>query len=178
MADALDIGLRHYQKIEQTGKTTLVTLEMIAEVLGEPLIAFFIDEGSNISAPVQLYRVPVVNTIPAGGFTKSFEDMIAEEFTTTDVHLPGTFALRVTGDSMSPKIEDGDLAILTPDQPFENGKVYAVIAGDSAATLKMVKRSNGGYYCIPLNAAYEPFFVPDSEMIALYKVMRVIKEWG
>lgn len=134
-------------------------------------------EEPNIDMEMQreVFKVPVVSEIPAGGFTRSFEDLISEEHTYTTIKRPGTFALRVKGDSMKILIEPGDLVILTPDVIFENGKVYAIIAGDSEATLKRVFREDDILRLVPENKKYKETRIQIADVIKLYRVARIEK---
>jgi repressor LexA len=183
LADKADIGRRQYQRIESTGKTSMGTLEKIATALDIPSssITELTEEENRLSKigtllDINKFRaIPIVNSIPASGFTRSYDDMLVEDFTLTNLTQLGLIALRVKGDSMAPKIENGDLAIVAPDMPYENNSIYAVIAGDSEASLKTVKRVDGGFWCIPMNTAYNAIFVPEQQMIRLYKLVQVIK---
>ncbi len=69
------------------------------------------------------------------------------------------FALRVKGDSMiEAHIQDGDLAIIRPQQEAENGSTVAVIVEDiePEATLKIFKIDNDQIELHPANEFYEP----------------------
>ncbi len=58
------------------------------------------------------------------------------------LRLPGIvegFALRVRGDSMAERIEDGDVVLLTPRLPQRSGEICALRVGDDEATLKYLE---------------------------------------
>lgn len=170
VAEKLDIGVRMYQRIEQTGRATIDNIVKLGEIL-DATIADLTEEPSGI----KLYKVPLITRIPASGFRLGFEDVQVEDWIYTTVSAAGAFALKAHGDSMSPKIEDGDVIIVAPDQPFENNKIYAVIAGESEHTLKTVKRIEGGYLLVPFNQNYDTLFVPEPKLIKLYKALNVVK---
>ena len=77
---------------------------------------------------------------------------------------PQAFALRVIGDSMSPKIEDGDLVFVEPvdgTTPRSGTIVIAIIAGETIC--RIFKHTSGGLpMLVPLNPVCEPIY-PDSE---------------
>ena len=180
MARKLGITLSGYQRIEYKGTTTQANLEKLAEIFGVPVTRLLTGEPTQTAPTLSrrrrdVFQIPVVNDIPAGGFTRSFEDMIAEDYVYTTIRRPGLFALTVKGDSMSPRIENGDLVVLEPVSDFLDNQIYAVIANDSEATLKTVQRADGGYALIPTNPAYKTLFVPESKLIRLYKVVQVIR---
>jgi repressor LexA len=60
------------------------------------------------------------------------------------LRIPGEaegFALRVRGDSMAERIEDGDLVLLSPRLPQRSGEICALRVGDDEATLKYLEWS-------------------------------------
>lgn len=177
---AQKLGISHsgYQRIEQAGTTSSKMLSKLAALYGmdiATLITF--GEGKNIEMDKKkdVYKIPVVNSIPASGFVRSFEDMISEDYIYTTIKRKGLFALVVQGDSMAPRIENGDIVVLEPNPSFKDNTIYAVIAGDSEASLKTVRKTEGGYWCIPMNTKYDALFVPEDKMIRLYKVVQIVK---
>ncbi len=78
---------------------------------------------------------------------------------------------------MSPEISAGDYALFVQDMQFENGKIYAVVAYDSEATLKKVYKTDGGWTLIPLNPKFQTMFVPDDKMIKMYKLVEVVRTY-
>jgi len=67
------------------------------------------------------------------------------------------FALRVRGDSMADRIEDGDVVLLLRRPPQRSGEVCAVRVGDDEATLKYLEwdgRAPERYRLRPHNPAY------------------------
>lgn len=86
------------------------------------------------------------------------------------------FALRVRGDSMSPRMEDGDIVIVSPNRDFENNRIYAVVIEGDEHTLKTVSKADGGYMLIPFNTPkYPPMFIKDKHMVKLYRVVAMQK---
>lgn len=58
------------------------------------------------------------------------------------LRLPGIlegFALRVRGDSMAERIEDGDLVLLSPRLPQRSGEICALRVGSDESTLKYLE---------------------------------------
>ena len=71
---------------------------------------------------------------------------------------PEYVALRVVGDSMYPKIEDGDVVIVRQQDSVNNGEIAAVlINGDTEATVKTVrKQASGGIVLEAYNSEVYP----------------------
>lgn len=179
VADYLGLKIRAYQEIESTGKITLDNLVKVSDLFGVKF-SDIIKEKKDVTfeAVEGLYKVPVVNKIPASGFIESYPEIVVEDFVYTSIKgVDGLVAVKVKGDSMSPRIEDGDIVVLAPDPVFEDGKVYAVIANGSEATLKTVKKIQGGYICIPQNQHFETLFVPEDKLVRLYKVVELVKKF-
>lgn len=105
--------------------------------------------------------VPIVGTIRAG------EPLLAVEHIEGTIAVDGSFArsdgmffLRVQGDSMiDAHIQDGDLALIRPQNRVEQGEIAAVLVGEEA-TIKYVFRERNALRLQPANAAMEPILVP------------------
>ncbi|HEX7001918.1 MAG TPA: S24 family peptidase [Trueperaceae bacterium] len=82
---------------------------------------------------------------------------------------PDHFALRVRGDSMADRIEDGDVVLLHRAEPQRSGEVCAVRVGDDESTLKYLEwKARSGrakqYRLRPHNPAYPTLTVPASQL--------------
>lgn len=77
------------------------------------------------------------------------------------------FALRVRGDSMADRIENGDVVLLRRRPPQRSGEICAVRVGDDEATLKYLEwsgRTRTRYRLRPHNGAYPTLTLPASEV--------------
>jgi repressor LexA len=123
-----------------------------------------------------LRKIPIVNRIPASGSILGFDESPTTEWTYTDnLTEPGLFALRVHGDSMADRIEDGDLVIVAPNREYENNRVYAIVINGDEHTLKLVRRTKDGYLLIPYNRAFDPITVETKDVLRMYRVINVVK---
>lgn len=110
--------------------------------------------------PVTTHFIPVLGHIAAG------RPILAQEnkdeylpINPTFFGSPEAFALRVKGDSMiEAHIQNGDLAIIRPQEDAENGAIVAVIVEDiePEATLKILRINNEFIELRPANEVYEP----------------------
>lgn len=75
------------------------------------------------------------------------------------------FALKIKGDSMSPRILEGDVVIVRK-QPMVESNQLAVVAinGDTATCKKVVWDENGGMFLMSLNPAYPPKYFSAEEV--------------
>lgn len=125
---------------------------------------------------VALVDLPLISSVPAGKVATIFHpDYVDNYVTVDDVKDPGAFALRVKGNSMAPRIEDGDVVIVSPQQEARNGDV-CVVRVDGEDTLKKVKFEGNYIHLIPLNPEFEPATVRKRDVNFVWKVVKLIKE--
>lgn len=104
-------------------------------------------------------RIPVLGSIPAGIPLEAIEDVIDWEEIPEEMARGGKeyFALRVSGDSMYPKILDGDTVVIRKQPVCESGDDCVVYVNGDDATLKTVKLHEDGSLTIqPINPNYAP----------------------
>jgi repressor LexA len=124
----------------------------------------------------RLVDLPLMSSVPAGKVATMFHPDFVDDYVTVDnVKDPGAFALRVKGNSMAPRIEDGDVVVVSPQQEARNGDVCVVrVAGED--TLKKVKFEGNYIHLIPLNPEFEPATVRKKDVEFVWKVVKLIKE--
>jgi repressor LexA len=112
-------------------------------------------------------RVPLLGRIAAGIPIDAVENV--EEELPVDPGIFGVsecFALRVQGDSMAEAhIDDGDIAIIYPQDYVENGQIAAVIVANllPEATLKIVRRNKDSIELHSANSRYPPMVFQGSD---------------
>lgn len=114
-------------------------------------------------------RIPVLGTIRAGIPVAAIEDIDDWEEIDAALAKTGEFvALRVKGNSMEPKISDGDIAIIRRQETIENGQIAAVIVNGDEATIKKVRLLPDGIMLIAFNTAvYEEHYYSKEEIADL-----------
>jgi len=126
----------------------------------------------------KVHRVdlPLVSAVPAGKVSTMFHpDYVDTYVTVDDIKDPQAFALKVKGNSMSPRIEDSDIVIVSPQQEVRNGDI-CVIRVDGEDTLKKVKFEGNYVHLVPLNPEFDPVTVKRRDLEFVWKVVRLIKE--
>lgn len=79
--------------------------------------------------------------------------------------FPDCFALRIDGDSMSPRINDGDIVILSPSVPAAQGQIAVVrVSNQIGVTCKLIRMTPSAVHLIPINERYETKVVPVGEL--------------
>ncbi|MHC4124203.1 MAG: S24 family peptidase [Planctomycetota bacterium] len=80
--------------------------------------------------------------------------------------FPDSFALRVDGDSMSPRINDGDIVIVSPSVATGQGQIaVAHIRGQVGVTCKIVRSCDENVHLIPVNEKYETKVIPKENLL-------------
>ena len=112
------------------------------------------EESPDNILPIRFKKIPLLGEIAAG--EPIFADQEYGAYVTAGEDLNADFALRVKGDSMYPKILDGDTVFIRKQPTVENGQIAAVIIEDDA-TLKRVYINEDTITLISENADYAPF---------------------
>jgi repressor LexA len=125
---------------------------------------------------MRLANLPLVSSVPAGKLSSMFHpDYVDDYVTVDDVKDPGAFALKVKGNSMSPRIEDGDIVVVSPHLEVHSGDICVIRVHDED-TLKKVKFEGNYIHLVPLNPEFEPVTVKKKDVNFIWKVIKLIKE--
>jgi repressor LexA len=125
---------------------------------------------------VRLAEIPLVSAVPAGKVATMFHpDYVDNYVSVDDIKDPGAFALKVKGSSMAPRIEDGDIVVVSPQTEARSGDI-CVIRVNEEDTLKKVKFEGNYVHLIPLNPEFEPVTVKKKDVNFVWKVVKLIKE--
>lgn len=159
-------------------------LETLASMFGvstDYLLGRSNDKGGDDAPHVSpgAVRVPVLGTIPAGLPLEAIEDIIDWEEIPKEWTRGGRefFGLKITGNSMSPRYEDGDVVIFRRAESCESGDDCAVMVNSDDATFKRVRISEKGMALIPLNPEYETRFYTNEEVRELpIRIIGVVYE--
>ena len=135
--------------------------------------------SSVVYSSVDVIRVPILGTIPAGVPLEAIEDIVDWEEIPASMARGGKefFGLKVTGDSMSPRYENGDVLILRKQDCCESGQDCAVMVGRDDATFKRVRFGPSGVTLHPLNPNYETYHYTNQEVVDLpVRILGVVVE--
>lgn len=125
------------------------TLEIIADF-------FNVNMELLLTGTIAPTRIPVLGKVVAGIPLDAIEDIIDYEEIPHSMAKSGEFfALQIKGDSMEPRIKEGDVVIVRKQPDVESGEVAIVLVNGDEATIKKVQKFNGGINLVPTNPAYE-----------------------
>ena len=87
-------------------------------------------------------KLPVLGVVRAGDLHTEYADIL--DYITSDYSPETHFALIVKGDSMQPRLQEGDLVIVRKQETVENGEIAVVqVNGDEAVVKKVLKYAHG-----------------------------------
>lgn len=102
------------------------------------------------------FEIPVLGLVRAGIPMDAVENILDYEEISEDMARQGEFfALQIKGDSMEPKISDGDVVIVRKQPDVESGEIAIVLVNGDEATIKKVQKFTGGINLVPSNPVYE-----------------------
>ena len=110
-------------------------------------------------------QIPVLGTVAAGIPISAVEDILDYEEIDSSFQSQGEFfALRIKGDSMQPKMDDGDVVIVRQQSDANSGDtVIALVNGDDA-TCKKLQKTENGIMLVSTNPNYLPMFFTNEEI--------------
>lgn len=123
--------------------------------------------------------IPVIGTVRAGYGALAFEEDYGTEM--ASVKDPESyFYLVVKGDSMQPRIQEGDLALVHRQSTLENGDLGVLIYDDEESTLKRFLIRGSSVVLQPFNPAYREKIISGEALEHLHvvgKVVKTVSQW-
>ena len=121
----------------------------------------------------QEHMIPVIGTVRAGYGALAFTEDYGYE--PANVKDPDSyFYLIVKGDSMEPRISDGDYALVHRQPTLENGDLGVVVFGEGEGTLKKYVERGNSVVLQPFNAAYKQQIIAGEDLQNLYIAGKVV----
>ena len=113
----------------------------------------------------QPIRIPVLGRVAAGIPITAVEEIIDWEEIPHEMAKQGEyFALQIKGDSMEPKISDGDVVIVRQQPNAENGDLVIAYVNGYDAVCKRLKIYQDGIALVSNNPSYPPMYFSNEEM--------------
>lgn len=112
--------------------------------------------------------IPVLGYVKAGIPMTAIENIIdSEEISQEQARTGEFFGLQIKGDSMEPKISEGDVVIVRKQETVENGEIAVVLINGDDATVKKFYKTDAGIKLVSTNPTYDPFFFTPDEVNSL-----------
>lgn len=157
-------------------------LQRIADYFGVSVDDLIGRENSAEMLPQRGLRfVPVFESVAAGfgAYADSCPVGVVADYIESDYDAANTIAIKVKGDSMYPKIEDGDLVIVRRDVDWYDGSIVVALIDGDEGVVKRIFQTATRLTLESINPAYPPRRFEREEMNRVQVVgvvQMVIKE--
>lgn len=179
LADRLDVNkvtVSQYERgVRKPDLNVLATLCDIFNVSSDYLlgvddvtIRFVGKEGLQKLSSGRTKRIPVLGRVAAGIPIDAIEDILDwEEIPEAMASTGEFFGLKIKGDSMQPRIAEGDVVIVRSQPDAESGDVVIVQVNGDTATCKRILKHETGISLISFNPMYPPIIFTNEQIVNL-----------
>lgn len=168
---ALKVGYADKTSIAkiEAGKVDLPQSKIIAFANALNTSTSFLMDGSEDHASTQSTRkgvvIPVLGSVAAGIPIEAIEYVIDTEEIPQEMAATGKFfGLKIKGNSMEPRIKDGDIVIVRQQEDAESGDIVIACVNGDEATCKRLRKYKDGIELISNNPSYDPMFFSNQEI--------------
>ena len=173
MAEKLNLNTRTYGSYERGERdVSTALLRNICQVLGvssdellETKPARPFDPNAIILPQDKIHMIPVFGNVAAGFGAYASSDIIEyiPLYIENDFDVADTICITVRGQSMYPKIEDGDKIVVRRQESVDNGRVAVVMIGEEAV-VKRVNFDGERLELTSFNPEYPPRIIEGEEL--------------
>ena len=127
---------------------------------------------------IETTKIPVLGKVKAGYNYLAQENIIEYIYFNIDgSDKENYYSLYVTGDSMEPLFDDGDIVIVHKQDDFNNGENCVVLINGDEATVKKVYKGTTGIKLQAVNPYYPPRIFTEEEIKDLpVKIIGVVEK--
>ncbi len=169
MTGLTQVAIRNYMRgIKVPNAQALIKLSRALSTTADYLLS---------GSPLRPDRIPLLSRIP-GGDPVCWEDgsypagFAADYIDRGEVSDPNAFALIVDGDSMSPRINSGDIVVVSPGTSVDNRSIAAVsVNGDERTLKRVIFLPEDRILLQPENERYEPLVLSAEEVSFIGRVV-------
>ena len=135
-------------------------------------------EKRNSTSTKNGVTINVLGRVAAGIPIDCVEEIIDTEEITQDMASTGEFfGLQIHGDSMEPRMKDGDVVIVRQQNDAETDNIVIAVVNGNEATCKRLKKYAEGIALISTNPSYEPMYFSNKEIAEKpVRIIGVVKE--
>lgn len=155
----------------ETKKIPIDFLEKLAEVLHTDiryLMGWEDDKPADtltVLPAEKIHMIPVFGSVAAGFGAYASSDIIEyiPLYIENDCDVENTICITVKGQSMYPKIEEGDRIVVRRQDSVDNGRIAVVMIGDEAV-VKRVECEKNKLTLISINPEYPPRVIEGKDL--------------
>lgn len=146
----------------------LERLELLCKVLRvkpQQLISWAEETNKNHTSSV---KIPVMGKVPAGLPAEAVEDIIDYEEIPESMARGGEyFGLAIKGDSMYPRILEGDVVIVRKQSTADSGDIVIALVNGAEGTCKQLFKYKDHIELKAFNPMYKPFVYSNEDISSL-----------
>ena len=148
--------------IANMGRDKIAALAKVLKI-SPSIIAGYSDDDKHNAV-----KIPVLGKVVAGVPLEAVEEILDYEEIPQSMAKQGDFfALQIKGNSMEPKFSEGDVVIVKKQETADSGDIAIVLVNGDEATIKKIKKFEGGINLIPTNSDYEVITYTNKQIIDL-----------
>lgn len=142
-------------------------IELMANYFGIEKSDLVEERHSPASKPSKSRTINVLGRVAAGLPIEAVENIIDTEEISEDMAKCGEyFGLQIHGDSMEPRMYEGDVVIVRQQDDAESGDIVIAMINGNDATCKRLTKYSGGITLSSLNTKYEPMMFSNEEIVS------------
>ncbi|EPM68799.1 putative phage repressor [Pseudomonas syringae pv. theae ICMP 3923] len=173
-------SLQDIRKIADSLGVSFVDLVAFTDDNAQPLVVKLKDSAPRLTGKAKEGRVPVVGTAQLGneGYFDALDFPPGHGDGYLNIHSddPDAYGLKVTGDSMLPRIKNGEFVLIEPNKSYVSGDEVMV---RTAAGRTMIKEyiylRDGMYRFDSVNAEHPPIHIAEHEILEIHLVGGILK---
>lgn len=113
-------------------------------------------------------KIPVLGRVQAGIPVDAIEEIIDYEEITEEMASQGDyFGLVIRGQSMMPRMVEGDVIIVRKQSDVDSGDIAVVLVNGNDATVKKIRKTESGIELVPLNPSFDIIYYTNEEIETL-----------
>jgi len=166
------IGKYERGEVVNLKQSTIARLAEVFNVRPSYLLGYDVLDAREIAPQGML---PVIGLASAGKGVIAAEDVLYYERADEQYCNSMYFYLEVTGDSMSPKIDDGDLVLVHRQTSVDSGSIGVFIVDGEEGYVKKVEYDTEYIHLLSFNPYYPPMVFNGPDVLRVYVVGRVME---
>ena len=133
-------------------------------------------KNENDNIPLTHY-LPIIGEASCGVPTHQFFEDVEMYPVSEDMYRNSRYIVRAVGDSMLPKIKNGDLVLCDKEAQVDNNSIiHYTINGEESGIKKAVYKDGKLFMLMPLNQDYPPIMLGENDEVVTAKCVKVISD--
>lgn len=133
-----------------------------------PITLLGLDEELKKERKSKSVKIPVLGIVPAGLPAEAVEDIIDYEEIPESMARGGEyFGLAIKGDSMYPRILEGDVVIVKKQSTADSGDIVIALVNGDEGTCKQLYKYKDHIELKPFNPMYKPLVYSNEDITSL-----------